>query len=1365
MMHGQSRLPGRISTRPVPTHTIPRLRKPFASLLVFFLLFHWSIPAFAQTQATPAPSGAQANTTPSKPSGKGGRQGSATMSVPEGEGEGTLPGSFTIQAFQTDLFTGAATANIPIVIPPGTGGVAPKIVLRYNSGTVDDLWMADNHPPLDQAAWTGLGWSLEAGGMILRNPNGTPDNLADDTLKLVFDGAAHDLVLVDAYQWIYHTKDEKFWRLQYDTTLDEWRLWTKDGTLHRFGSTRDGKGITYFGDLSRTYTYKYLLDEVTTPGGLGVRYTYYRQQATSSSGVTYDRAHYPDRITYTYLNGNLVGDAREVRFLRAARTDYTDTTATTQFSYFEDQRLQAIEVRAGSQFVRKYAFGYDYSIDRDPTYTWGGGATGDLTLRSVTQVGTDEASTLPPLTFTYSGTYLASVTNRFGGTVTYTYNPGTNPIWSAAYYNGYCGEFGVRTNRGPAACAGSATLMGHALRTNEAGTIPLYSVCAATWDYGAYLTCADFAVANTRGPYPESTFARLVGYVSTTSQPGTRPLYSNYKSTWQEIDPNILHCMDWGVSDTPFQNGFCSPPSYGWFNPSLLGYIPINGTDRSRVITRSVDDGRGTIGTTSYAYGSPQWGGPNGNEFWGHDWVRTTDPAGHYTDVWFHQDEAKKGRAYKVETHRSDGALFTKVENTWTTSTPYPGVTVVALTQADGYTFDGDSSYKQTRRTLQYDGYGNVTQIQHAGDVAVSGDERTEVLEYAYNPTAYIVGLPSHTLTRDASDNTVAAAWLYYDAATSYTTPPTVGRLTKTCRWRDGGTNPCVELTYDDWGNVHTVQDARGNITTLSHDTFYRTFPESVTTPATPNAPNGLTAAFTYDARFGVVLTATDPNGQTTTNQYDVFGRLTSTTNALQETRTFSYDALGTVGSQRITIRLPDGSPGGLWTEVYFDGLGRTFKVRKKAPVGQVILLETAFDTRRLVSGKSLPRFEGANAEWITFSYDALARPVQTTFPDSTTQTLAYNDWTITATDRNGHAWTTVKDAYSRTIQVTEPGGAITHYASDALDRLIGVTDAAGNVTSILYDTLGRKIQMTEPNMGTWTYGYDANGNLLSQTDAKGQTLTFTYDALNRLATKTYPGPDLAPLTGGVRSTPTGYLALYRGGICVANTGGSCIGGDARVETGLGAALGYMKASSATGTIPVYGGACYSSLAGLCTDWSLSLTANGSPLGYLSLTAPDSQSQNAPFIQSGGLLYQGLTGTPSAYLWTSPSGSAGMDHFYTTDGTTPAGYTGEGLLGYLTVSGGSGTVALTRYFNATTESHYYSTTSDAPAGYTTEATLGYLQTSSGSGLAPLARHYNASTGDYRLTTSTTPPSGYTYQAGRSPSSTIPAPTERGTARA
>src|SRR5437016_5020630 len=127
---------------------------------------------------------------------------------------------FSIEAFQTDLFTGTSTLQIPIAVPSGAASVAPRIALRYSSGAVDEL------QPWEQGGFAGLGWTLDTGGFILRDTKNTTTT-TDDTFKLVLDGAGYDLVLIDAAQNIYHTADETFVKLQYTSSGDYWTLTTK----------------------------------------------------------------------------------------------------------------------------------------------------------------------------------------------------------------------------------------------------------------------------------------------------------------------------------------------------------------------------------------------------------------------------------------------------------------------------------------------------------------------------------------------------------------------------------------------------------------------------------------------------------------------------------------------------------------------------------------------------------------------------------------------------------------------------------------------------------------------------------------------------------------------------------------------------------------------------------------------------------------------------------------------------------------------------------------------------------------------------------------------------------------------------------
>jgi len=83
----------------------------------------------------------------------------AALSTSTETGNYEQPWQPTVQDFQVDLFTGAATVRIPIDAPAGRGGLTPGLALSYNSGVVDALH-GDVNP---QASWAGLGWSLDVG--------------------------------------------------------------------------------------------------------------------------------------------------------------------------------------------------------------------------------------------------------------------------------------------------------------------------------------------------------------------------------------------------------------------------------------------------------------------------------------------------------------------------------------------------------------------------------------------------------------------------------------------------------------------------------------------------------------------------------------------------------------------------------------------------------------------------------------------------------------------------------------------------------------------------------------------------------------------------------------------------------------------------------------------------------------------------------------------------------------------------------------------------------------------------------------------------------------------------------------------------
>jgi RHS repeat-associated protein len=1015
--------------------------------------------------------------------------------------------TFTVDAFQADLFTGAAAAEVSIVVPPGAAGTAPRIVVRYNSSTVDELG------PRDQGQGAGLGWTLDIGGFVLRDTKLTTSP-GDDTFKLVFGGVSYDLVLVDGPQNIYHTKDETFLKLQYNAQGDYWTLWTKDGTRHRLGFNPDSKAIALGQDLVTPVTYKYLLDEATTTSGVSVRYAFTKQTATvASTGRSYDQAVYPDVITWSYQSGAMIGLAREVRFLRAPRSDWTDTSATTNVSFFERERLDSIEVRVGASLVRKYLLAFDYSIDRDPAFTWGGGATGDLALKSVTVYGADGISALPSLTFAYTNARLSSASNGIGGTVSYSFERVTT---SAAIYRpqdfkndetgGRCFESQFLSNTptfNPLDCS-AGTFLGYLVGSAVSGTsAAIYRPQVFKNDEtGGHCFESQF-LSNTPTFNPlDCSAGTFLGHLVGSAVSGTSAAI--YRPQDFKNDETGGHCFESQfLSNTPTFNPLdCSAGTF-------LGHLYVASFDRHRVVARTVSDGRGGSTTMTFSYTGLGLSS-DGKEFRGHAAVRAVDAAGAYTDTWFNQGDALKGRAYQSETRSSSNALYTRTVNTWSATNPYPGVTFVALTRSDVSTCDGGASCRQTAQSLEYDAFGNLSRIYYWGDIAVSGDERDERMDWLVDAANWI-HRPNRTALHDAALAVVRERWLSYDGL-AWGALGGRGLLTREESRLAGplGTvgNPVATHTYDANGNPTGNTDTRGCATSITYESD-QTYPASVTSCL------GHTTSFAYDVRWGVKVSQTDPNGQATTYAYDTFGRPTKVVGPLDTASLYGsvshfYLDFGSPSLQRVlTYRTEQhGTANVRWSEEYFDGLGRVYLSRAEGPGGQIIQSETTFDARGLGAARSAPHFSTEAAVSTQFTYDALARQTQVRHPDGTTATTAYAPGLVTLTDERGNVTRKFSDAYGRLTRVEEVNGTETYattYAYDATGALVRVTNHLGHVTTMTYDSLGRKVALQDPNMGSWSYSYDLTGNMVSQTDAKNQTLTFTYDLQGRILTKRYP--------------------------------------------------------------------------------------------------------------------------------------------------------------------------------------------------------------------------------------------------------------------
>ncbi|MET8701154.1 DUF5615 family PIN-like protein [Kitasatospora sp. NPDC004723] len=191
----------------------------------------------AQGAAAAAPLVLSAEPTPSGPGGSY----AATALAPSMEwSAGSNVGSFTY--------------NYTIQVPPPLGGLAPSVVLGYNSSAVDGRTSATN----SQSSWIGDGWSYEPG--FIERSYRTCDKAGDKGIKNSGDrcwgGQNATLSLGGRSGTLVRDDDTGVWHLQSDDgskverltgapraagereykDTEYWRITTPDGTEYYFGS-------------------------------------------------------------------------------------------------------------------------------------------------------------------------------------------------------------------------------------------------------------------------------------------------------------------------------------------------------------------------------------------------------------------------------------------------------------------------------------------------------------------------------------------------------------------------------------------------------------------------------------------------------------------------------------------------------------------------------------------------------------------------------------------------------------------------------------------------------------------------------------------------------------------------------------------------------------------------------------------------------------------------------------------------------------------------------------------------------------------------------------------------------------------------
>src|SRR6266516_2374413 len=252
----------------------------------------------------------------------------------------------------------------------------------------------------------------------------------------------------------------------------------------------------------------------------------------------------------------------------------------------------------------------------------------------------------------------------------------------------------------------------------------------------------------------------------------------------------------------------------------------------------------------------------------------------------------------------------------YTFNMTFHGPQATGWAQADGqsachtisYNFSSSVSLSGTGFGLYAGGYStifsNVTVVTVSP--SISGTGFSNSFYQAQRPGSSIHGAPAGTAELQNGNSSIPVETYY-----SYTPS---GGLNQTRRLYAPGW-VTISGKYDNYGNLKTLTDARGNTTNYAYSSTYQSaYLTSQTTILKPGSTN-ITRLYAYDPATGALKSTVDPNGYNTTYQYDILARPTMITGANGCCESYVYN------DQANYVNVTVGNTG--LTKQIYDGLGR----------------------------------------------------------------------------------------------------------------------------------------------------------------------------------------------------------------------------------------------------------------------------------------------------------------------------------------------------------------------------------------------------------------------------------------------------------
>jgi RHS repeat-associated protein len=1230
--------------------------------------------------------------------------------------------------------TGDFQWSYPLQTPPGAGGPAPQLSLTYDSASVDGEMATTNNQP----SWVGEGFELSSGyversyracsddmGGSANNTTPTGDECwVSNNATLSLGGHSGELIQDGGNPNRWHLRSDDGTFVDHLTGAgngaqngEYWRVTTPNGSQFFFGSTPSANSTltepvygnnpgepchqSSFASSSCTQAYRWNLDRAVDPSGNTITYHFaveaneYAANDDPNNPAGYDRASQLTEIDYGITTTSTGSAPVRVLFNSGSRcvtsscgthdaTNWPDTPWDQQCTgspcangsptFWSTVMLNSITTQLYSGTGTTYTNVTSWTL----THTFpdpGDGTRAGLWLSSIQETGSvgGTSATLPPVTFTP-----VQMQNR------------VDPV-----------SLGLPP----------MNWMRIAQITSETG--------AQTQVSYSPIDCIPGSRTPNTSDLPDNPFRC---YPVIWTPPGFTAPITDFFNKYVVTQVNVADLTTPADPTTTTAYSYQGPPA--WHFTDDAGITPAS--KKTWSVWRGYGDVKVTTGTGAGATTTETlyFRGMNGDHL--PSGTRSvTLPAVDMNDDGNTNDSVDAPAA--ADDEPLDG--MTRERITWTGTSlvsatvngPYEsaptatrtldGVTVnaamtgIADTHSEAV-LDNGRAPRTTSTHTDFDAFGMPVAQTNNGDDAVAGDESCRLTTYnrstSSDGSVWILDLasrvqefattcvPAQTGNLTA-DQVVSDTLTYYDGATSVTTPPTRGMVTRTDEMKDWVAGAPVYSTaaqsqFDARGRITSATDIRGNTTTTSYTT--NAGGQQVTASQTNLL--GWVTSNTVDPATGEVVQSTDQNGRITAEAYDPFGRLNAVwqpgrDRATQSANvTYSYLVRNNAPTVVTTGKLT-ANGGYLTTYALYDGLLRARQTQAARGDGQAgaLVTDTFYDTAgraNLTNSAYLASVNpGTNLflanqqsdvpQYTTTTFDGAGRPTASTMYINAagtprvfaTTTTAYGGDRVDVTPPAGStATSTVTDARGNTEALLQYHGTSptpftpgsydeTTYTYNAKNRLVRVTDPAGNPWTTTYNARGRIVQTSDPDNGIVDTTYDDFGDVTSTTDARGLTLDYTYDQLAR-KTGVYQG-SVSPANLLASWTYDG-LSNSRGQVTSTT---SYDGGSAYTISILGFTASYQPTATSY-TIP----AVETGLAGTYT-YTSTYAQDGSPA-----------TSRIPTLDGGALPTETLTqsytalGQPSSLSTSLPTATTLVPSIQ---------YTGYGELGVMSLQTNGGSAA------------------------------------------------------------------------------------------